>query len=210
MTRPLIVAGIDLSLTSTGVALITTQPDPDRHTRRIESKGQAKATLAERNTRLTRLARAVTDEAGGADLIVIEQPAYSRQVGSMHDRSGLWWLVVNILVEDYTGTVVEVSPTTRARYATGKGNAAKDLVLASVIKRYPDWDVTGNDVADALVLAAMGARHLGYPIEMSLPATHLAAMAGVAWPPHPVRMRLRDHPASHSGHGSPNPEGPEL
>jgi len=182
MTRPLLIAGIDLSLTSTGIALITTQPDADGRTRRIESKGHAKATLAQRNKRLTCLARDVTEQAAGADLIVIEQPAYSRQVGSMHDRSGLWWVVVNLLSEEYAATVVEVAPTTRARYATGKGNAAKDLVLAAVIKRYPDWDITGNDVADALILAAMGARHLGHPIESSLPTTHLAAMAGVAWP----------------------------
>jgi len=183
MTRPLLIAGIDLSLTSTGIALVTTQPDADGHTKRIESKGHAKASLAQRNTRLTRLAKAITDEAGGADLVVIEGPSFGQtRQGGQHDRAGLWWIVVNLLREEYSSTVVEVPPACRARYATGKGNAAKDMVLASVVKRYADWDVTGNDVADSLVLAAMGARHLGHPIETSLPTTHLAAMAGVAWP----------------------------
>ncbi len=41
-----------------------------------------------------------------------------------------------------------MSPTARARDATG--NAGKDLVLASVIRRYDDERILGNDVADAL------------------------------------------------------------
>jgi crossover junction endodeoxyribonuclease RuvC len=182
VTRPLLVAGVDLSLTSTGVATVWAPPEAGGRLKRVESKGAKGATLAQRCIRLDRLARAITDEAGRADLVVIEAPAYSRTVGSMHDRSGLWWLVIHILTEDYACTVVEVAPTARARYATGRGNAGKDQVLAAVCKRYPDWDVTGNDVADALILAAMGARHLGHPIETSMPATHLTAMAAVAWP----------------------------
>jgi crossover junction endodeoxyribonuclease RuvC len=51
-----------------------------------------------------------------------------------------------------------------------------------VIRRYPDVDVDGNDVADALVLAAIGCRHLGSPLEESLPANHLAAMNKIRWP----------------------------
>lgn len=40
---------------------------------------------------------------------------------------------------------------------------------------------TGNDEADALVLAAMAHRHLGHPID-ELPKTHLAAMDKIRWP----------------------------
>jgi hypothetical protein len=68
------------------------------------------------------------------------------------------------------------------KYATGKGMIAKDAVLAAVVRRYVGIDVTCNDEADALILAAMGARHLGQPIEDSLPLTHLAAMDNVHWP----------------------------
>jgi crossover junction endodeoxyribonuclease RuvC len=55
-------------------------------------------------------------------------------------------------------------------------------VLAAVVRRYPHTDVTGNDLADALVLAAMGARRLGFPIETSLPVANLAAMTKISWP----------------------------
>lgn len=189
-----IVAGIDLSLTSTGVARIYIEhPDIDHATRdietsRIQSTAPQAATLDQRNKRLTKLAHDVVELTAAADLVVIEQPAYSRTVGHAHDRSGLWWLVVNTLIEEYGCPVAEVSPTTRPKYATGR-NAAKDQVLAAVIRRYPDVNVTGNDVADALVLAAMGARHLGHPIEASLPLAHLAAMDAVRWPQTPNRER---------------------
>jgi crossover junction endodeoxyribonuclease RuvC len=102
-------------------------------------------------------------------------------------RAGFWWLVAwRLWVRGYT--VVEVPPATRTRYATGRGNASKDDVLSAVIRRYPHVDVNGNDEADSLVLAAMGMRHLGRPIEpllgraCALPQTHLAAMDAVTWP----------------------------
>ena len=177
------VAGVDLSLTSTGIARavfrggVMLEPD----VRRITSQGKAGASLTERQKRLTRLCAQVVDEVASADLVVIEQPAFSRTMGSMHDRSGLWWLVVDTLVKEYGSTIVEVAPTARAKYATGAGNAGKDAVLAAAVKRYPDWDITGNDVADAVILTAMGCRHLGHQID-SLPQIHLSAMTKVRWP----------------------------
>jgi hypothetical protein len=99
----------------------------------------------------------------------------------MHDRSGLWWLVVNGLFANDV-PVVEITPNQRAKYATGKGTDDKDKVLAAVIRRYPDVDVTGNDVADALALAAMGRRRLGRPLEESLPKPNLEVMDKVRWP----------------------------
>lgn len=183
-----VVVGIDLSLTSTGIAVIRWGDiDAPRTTSvwttRVQSKGQADATLAARMRRLRNLRNAITDHASGADLVVIEGPSYAQKTAaSAHDRSGLWWQIVDMLDDEYGCTVAEVPPTCRIKYATGKGNAGKDAVLAAVVKRYEDADVTGNDVADALVLAAMGARHLGHPIEASLPVAHLDAMTKIRWP----------------------------
>lgn len=75
-----------------------------------------------------------------------------------------------------------VTPAQLKTYATGKGNASKDAVLAAAVKRYPAWDITGNDVADAVVLMAIGSRLLGHPIEASLPQTHLRALDKLALP----------------------------
>ncbi|UQS95197.1 RuvC-like resolvase [Pseudanabaena phage Pam4] len=183
------ILGLDLSLSSTGVAHVTTTPDGwQAETSRVVVKarhvprGGEPHTLAERSVRLRRLAGLITDHARGADLVVVEGPSYASDTGKAHDRAGLWWLVVGRL----TGAglqVVEVPPSTVKTYATGKGNAGKDEVLAAVVRRYPTVEVRDNNEADALVLAALGARFLRLPIEPDLPKTHLRALTGVRWTP---------------------------
>lgn len=172
------VVGLDLSLTSTGYAVVG---EGRREVGTITSKGKAGATLTQRNARLVGIVAEIVRVAVDADLIVIEAPAYSRSNPGMHDRSGLWWIAVDALSGSVP--VVEVAPSARAKYATGKGNAGKDQVLAAVVRRFPDFDVTGNDEADALILAAMGRRALAEPIDY-MPQAHLAGMSKVAWPTH--------------------------
>lgn len=176
-------AGIDLSLTSTGVALVDTEGET--RVERLRSSGTRADSLLLRCARLERLAGEVIALVSGhrPDLVVIEAPAFGTPGGSVHDRSGLWWLVVADLTQTFP--LVEVGNTARAKYATGVGggaNAGKDAVLAAVVRRYGDVDVQGNDVADALLLACMGARHLGAPVEAHLPAVNLEAMRKVRWP----------------------------
>ncbi|GAA1992699.1 hypothetical protein GCM10009718_33010 [Isoptericola halotolerans] len=177
------IVGLDLSLTSTGVAAICdddTVPAPYAFVDRITSKPSG-STLEARNRRLAIIVDAVHGWVhDGADLVVIEGLAYSSTSGKAAERAGLWWLVVHRLIANGY-PVAEVPPTSRAKYATGTGNAAKDAVLAAVVRRYPDVEVTGNDEADSLILAAMGARWLGHPID-DLPKSHLDAMTKVQWP----------------------------
>lgn len=185
MTTPRVV-GLDLSLTSTGLAATgTTNGIPYAAVDRITTKPTGDNIRA-RTARLNHIVDAVHGwVAADTDLVVIEGPALATRSAHTHDRSGLWWLVINRLIAN-DHPVVIVPPSSRAKYATGKGNAAKDAVLAAVVRRYPDTDVTGNDEADALILAAMGARALGHPIETGgvdgLPKTHLDAMTKIAWP----------------------------
>jgi hypothetical protein len=97
--------------------------------------------------------------------------------GHPHDRSGLWWLVYDMLAAK-SCTVVSVAPTSRAKYATGKGNAGKDAVLAEVIRKHLDLDIRSNDVADAVILDDIARRLSGQPADTP-PATHLKAMEGI-------------------------------
>lgn len=176
MTR---VVGLDLSLTATGwarttgavteVGVLASKPTSD--------------TLAARSARLRRLAGRCYDLADFADLVLIEGPAYASNTGSAHDRAGYWWLTVARL----TGAgvrVVEVPPASLKTYATGKGNASKDQVLAAAVRAFPTLRVDDNNTADALWLAAMGARHLGTPIDPwpVLPKDRARGLAKVAWP----------------------------
>jgi len=179
--------GVDLSLTSTGLAAITVPgieavPAAASVTR-VTSTGSTKDSLRQRQARLVQVGMQVVGFVDRMDprLVVIEAPSFASKYGHPHDRSGLWWLVVNALLAN-GHQVASAPPTTRAKYAAGKGNASKDQVLAEVVRRYPDVTITKNDEADALVLAAMGARQLGDPIEASLPVVNITALSGVEWP----------------------------
>lgn len=171
--NPPVVVGADLSLTSTGLA------GPD-WTARLRSTGSKADTLAQRRDRIRRLTDRILDRIGLPALVVVEAPAYSRNVGSSHDRAGLWWGVVDQLHSSGV-SVAEVAPTCRARYICGKGNASKDAVLASAIRRFIDVPIDGNDVGDATILRAMGCDQLGHPIA-TVPASQRLALRAVAWP----------------------------
>lgn len=179
------VVGIDLSLTATGLA----EYNLDTGLFQCETfgtKGKRSDTYAMRGDRISGMAEHIVNwaTAGERDpsLVVVEGPSYGSQNGSQHDRSGLWWLVVSeLLARDIP--VLVVPPRTRAKYATGNGNSGKDVVLAHVIEQYGDFmdecRIANDNEADAVAMAAMGARYLGEPQEESLPETNLAAMEGV-------------------------------
>ena len=177
----MIVVGIDPSLTSTGVAVVDTDDRLVIDVHRVQSKGARGDTWVQRLARIEDMADRVVQIAErrrlyGLGLVVIEAPSLaSRNAGSAHDRSGLWWAMYARL-NDLDVTVVPVPPANRAKYACGKGNAPKDAVMLAAAKRYPQADLTGNDEADAVILAAIGARLAGQPIEDSLPKTHLDAL----------------------------------
>ena len=163
----MIVQGVDLSLTGTGLARIisTDGSGPFVETATVGSKPGGRSVEA-RARRQLMLLRGIDRFLAPGGLLAIEAPAYTRTAGSRHERSGLWWAVVQLAMRQGC-RVVEVSPTARARYATGRGMAAKDAVLAAVSERYSTYGVslaTDNE-ADALTLAALAARLIGRPIE---------------------------------------------
>lgn len=174
------VVGVDLSLTSTGVA-------SRLGVERIRSSGHTTDSLDQRWERLTAVSTQVATAVfrhGKVDLVVIEGPSMHSVGGHAHDRSGLWWLVVNLFKTPArwaSPPLAIMAPTARSKYGTGKGNAGKDAVLAAVIRRYPQFDVDGNDVADALLLCAAGMDFLGHPL-VEVPAINRQALIKVAWP----------------------------
>jgi crossover junction endodeoxyribonuclease RuvC len=171
------VIGIDLSLTATGMS-------DGAVTWTVKSTGTSGATLHDRTHRLSLLWAQITGHIATpsrVDLVVIEQPAFSRQNGHMHDRSGLWWLVVDWLTSRGI-PVVEVAPTALKKYATGKGTANKGAVVDATARRFPDIDTGSGDDnrCDALWLAAMGIDYLtGVSV---VPAAQRAVLDNVAWP----------------------------
>jgi Holliday junction resolvasome RuvABC endonuclease subunit len=113
-------------------------------------------------------------------LVVVEGPSFGSRGNAVHQLGGLWWLITEAL--DRRGCLLAVaSPQTRAKYATGRGNAGKDEVLAAAVRRFTAFMVVSNDEADALILCAMGCDRLGMPIA-PMPAEHRKALNAVDWP----------------------------
>ena len=179
----MIVAGIDLSLARTGLAIVRSAERVETTTVTSKPPKTGTETLRSRYERMETIAADVLETTGDAELVGIESPAYGmRHAGKVHDRSGLWWRIVAAL-EGRGVPVVEVSPPSRMMYATGKGNAGKDLVLVTTAATYKQAEITGNDVADAVVIAAMVSRLAGQPIELREPAqARLKALAKIKMP----------------------------
>jgi crossover junction endodeoxyribonuclease RuvC len=173
------VLGLDLSLTSSGVAVVESGTGVV-YTEAIKTKGKKNDTLRERHERhayiLTRIQEIIEEHS--PQYIVIEGPAYASSVGKLHDRSGLWWIVVFTLMNDLY-KVSEVPPTNRAQYATGKGRVPKEVVVAAVAE-HMSTVVKTDDEADAIVLACMALRSLGKPAD-SIPEVNWIALKKVDW-----------------------------
>jgi len=172
------VVGLDLSLTSTGIAVNPLDGRID--VQKIKSTGKKTDSWAQRLTRIQDIARRVEFQVGRDALVILEAPSYGSSTGSQHDRSGLWWEVFLRLATSGS-TVVPVEPTKVKKFATGKGNADKDKVLAEVVRRYPDIDVDGNDTADAVALLDIGMHLLGQPLT-HVPALNRTVLDGITIP----------------------------
>lgn len=180
----MIVAGIDPSLTSTGIAILG-----DGRPLSLRSIGHGTLSgrsYAHRSDRIVSECRAVIDALILADdakpaLAVIEGPAYGACNASTHDGSGLWWGLYSTLRARRIPIAV-VAPKTRALWATGSGNADKKQILATVRAWWPTTRIANHDQADAACLAAIGAFHAGDPMPFDVKERHTTNLAAVQWP----------------------------
>jgi crossover junction endodeoxyribonuclease RuvC len=173
------IAGLDLSLTSTGVALI--QPGGSVSVHRIQPPKVAGSEIRPHLDRMQRNFTQIRNLVYGATHITVEGPSFGSPQ-KQHEMGGMWWMVMYIVALDNPDAeITVVAPGTLKIYATGKGNTLeKDEVAIRVALRYRDVvEVTNNDTADALVLAAMTADQLGCPL-VQVPQTHRRALKD--WP----------------------------
>ncbi|MEU7640973.1 hypothetical protein AB0C11_33730 [Streptomyces sp. NPDC039016] len=176
------VIGLDLSLTSTGVA--------SRDWAKALRPGKRRS-----HDRMDWLCGHIHADVKEADLVVVEGAAYAQggQAGH-HELAGLWWLVTQDLWRHRIPYAV-ANPHHRTIYATGRANpaqsyplkersrVAKGMVRAVAAERYCiACEGPGRyDQADATILAAMGLDWLGYPT-VPMPDTHRRALKAVQWP----------------------------
>lgn len=163
------VVGLDISLTSTGVAT-------DRWCDRIVTSSDW-PTLR----RLRTIRKGVGERVRGADAVVLEGLAYAAVGGKHHERSALWWLIVERLdaTLDAGVGIAAIPPASLKVYATGNGRADKAEVIQAARWHFGDR-VSGPDEADATWLAAAGHAALGQPV-VALPVEHTRALTALTW-----------------------------
>ena len=170
------ISAVDPSMTSTGLANVKVSPDDliEWQTALVKSvaNGDAYAVLNARFDRMVDRVMWTMNQWGQPDLIVMEGPSMQSK-GRQHTMAGYWWKTYSALAT--LAPVLIVPPPNRAMYATGNGSSGKDVVMLAASRKYPNAPITNNDNADAVVLAAMGARVMGQAVD-SLPKTHLRAL----------------------------------
>ncbi|MGW7435666.1 hypothetical protein [Streptomyces sp. NPDC054849] len=166
--RPLVV-GLDLSLTSTGIA-------GDGWTAHVRTKTRGDA-------RIRILQIEIADYIKAADLVVMEGPSFGH-IGPRNpeDLAGLRVIVRQYCYRHHIPYGV-MPPSCLKVYATGNGRASKDGVRAAIAERYGQATdgPAKDDEADAYAAMAAGYDWLGQPLK-SVPQSHRRALAGCAWP----------------------------
>lgn len=163
------VVGLDLSLTSSGVSC-------EKHlfTISVASKG------AERLHDISTQLEAFLNELNNPS-VVIEGYSFASRNSHAHAIGELGGVVRLSLWRNQI-PYVEVPPTCRAKFATGRGNAGKSEVVSAVSARTGIvWSGKGaDDLCDAFVLEEMGLVALGRG-RFSWPETHRSALAQIDW-----------------------------
>lgn len=178
--NPLRLIGLDLSLTSPGYAWTTpsgvprvdivTVParDDDPH-RRVYAVVKMIETLLSDQPHLVII----------EDIFVGPNSQTAIKLAKLHG-------VVEFILGEARVPWVRVNPQHRAMYATGRGDASKELVLSHT--RYTYGRVVGGasrirttDDADALILVAMAADKYGHAL-VPVDGTKRRALAEVKWP----------------------------
>lgn len=179
----MIVAGIDPSLTNTGIAILHNGQPTTIESTGIGGKSAANWLTRNRRIRATvpRILRKLTTT---PDLVVIEGILeHGPMLPGAIDRHALWHALYGAL--DHQGIpIAVVNPSTLKIWATGKGNAKKPAILAEVRSWFTNHEsrIVNHDQADALVLALMGAHHAGDPMPFELKPRHTTGLEAVHWP----------------------------
>lgn len=170
MTTTPRVLGLDLSLTSTGIALT------NGATTVIKGKAE------QGDWRLCRIREAVNSaiEADRPDLAVIEDlPTHGKSAG----LTGMVHGAVRSLLVEQEIPYALIAPATLKVFATGKGNGDKTPMAIAALKRAGREfeNDKGGDQCDAWWLRIAGLQWLGHP-EVELPATQVARLDKAKWP----------------------------
>jgi len=161
--------GLDLSLTSTGYS--------------INGKTGFIATKAKGPERLTRISNEIIDiaYANPLDVVILEGYSFASRNSQAHSIGELGG-VVRMRLWQSGIPYIEVPPTCRAKFATGKGNASKNEVISSISARTGIvWSGPGaDDMCDAWILEQMGLAYIGES-SYDWPELNMSSLKSINW-----------------------------
>jgi len=163
------ILGLDLSLTSTGFS--------DGVNTGVLRTGTKNA------ERLSLISNMVLDQIRNFDIDIVAMEGYSfasrnSQAHSIGELGG----AVRMRLWENDIPYLEIPPTCRAKFATGKGNAAKTEVMSSIsAKTRLVFSGSGaDDMCDAWVLQEMCKAHIGMST-FSWTQTQLSSLDKIDW-----------------------------
>lgn len=179
----MIIAGVDPSLTSTGIAVYRGPDDVAQYL--VKSKGKASDTDHDHLPRVVDIRNRVMSHLvdpvhGGIDLVVMEGRANSK-----FDQGVLHWLWGELFKTVVMGARIPVAvcpPKTMKKFVTDNGNAAKLDVALRIGKLWPDLEFEVDDAADALGLMSVGCVKYREPVPFNVLERHRLAIAKMEWP----------------------------
>jgi crossover junction endodeoxyribonuclease RuvC len=159
------VMGLDLSLSASGVA-------------DAEGVSTIRSSLIGVD-RLADLEARIFEVATGADLVVLEDYAYSAHAAHAHEIGELGG-VIRLALHHGEIPFVTIIPSQLKKFATDRGNAKKVEMVIAARERF-GYQGTDDNEAEALMLRAMGLLHYDLGARASL-AYQRAVIAKIAWP----------------------------
>jgi crossover junction endodeoxyribonuclease RuvC len=154
-----IVAGLDLSLTSTGL-LIGDALDATTFSVRVERRIASKLRGLDR---LHEIANTIVDacEVRGVEDIAIEGYSFNSRASQAHALGELGG-VVRLRLSLAGFQFWNVPPATLKKFTANKGNAPKEIMMREVFRRWR-YEHDCPDLVDAYALARLvGAHHVGF------------------------------------------------
>ena len=165
------VMGLDLSLTSTGCS--------------INSRTCVVGTKTKSAERLSVISKLILNLAldNSVDVAIIEGYSFASRNSQAHSIGELGGVVRMRLWENGI-PFINVPPTCRAKFATGKGNAGKNEVISAISARTGIvWSGAGaDDMCDAWILEQMAKQFLNES-SFSWPKVNIESLEKIDWSP---------------------------
>lgn len=167
----IVTMGIDPSLTSTGVSVTGTTVSIRKSSRGVQRLLDVRDELLQLVVQ------------NSVDCVSIEHYSYASRNSQAHSIGELGG-VMRLALYEANIPFIEIPPTCRAKFATGKGNAGKSEVVSAISARTGVvWDGgDGTDRCDAWVLEEMLRFKLGLSA-IDWPKSHTDALEKVDWSP---------------------------